>query len=168
MVEQIEKAKPKIEEKKDLWKRIVKLIRKKPEAKPEELKKRLALLPEQVFPYTKVGRPKRTYKRGIPAQQYRQLLARQKAYQRLIQQQAIQTGQILPEEAELLTEMPSEPQKKPIGTVFRSFGGKPYPPVETRPLASPREGDYYEDVDLMTGRRFLRRRLPAEAWIAGR
>lgn len=61
-------------------------------------------------------------------------------------------------------------QGRPIGTVFKSSGGSPYPPVERVPLAPSRvtaPQGYVETVDSFTGRRFMKKLPPTEKWSGG-
>jgi hypothetical protein len=58
--------------------------------------------------------------------------------------------------------------RRPVATVFRSSGGSPYPPVDSRPLMPSRAiPGYVEDVDAFTGRRFLRKLPQTEKWAGG-
>lgn len=129
------------------------------------------------------GRPAGTYKYGMPIQQYKKLLraarAKARAARIITMAQARARGittravyppqaqYVLPESEQVLPEQiiqqqPTPPLKRPIIPVFKSMGGSPYPPVADRPLQA--QGEYYEDVDLMSGKRIIRRRLPREAW----
>lgn len=59
-----------------------------------------------------------------------------------------------------------EPEKRPIVPVFKSSGGSPYPPVDTRPLApSNAYSDAIEKVDAFTGRRYFAPKPKPESWI---
>lgn len=62
-------------------------------------------------------------------------------------------------------QMPVERAVKPV---FKSSGGRPYPPVNRQPLQSNPNGEFYEGVDAFTGKQILKKRLPKEAWITGR
>jgi hypothetical protein len=57
-----------------------------------------------------------------------------------------------------------QPQKPPIATVFKSYGGHPFPPVNP-PLQRTPQANTYEDTDSFTGQRIIRQRPQAEAWI---
>lgn len=131
------------------------------------------------------------YRRWLSAQKQ---LARMRALERQraidfqrIQQQVQQSGGQMPTEEQLIAEeqgqviqspqpqlqqqMPqSRPfqyvqEKKPITTIFKSSGGKPYPAVDTTPLQGDRFSEYYEVADPFSGQRRLVRRPQAEAWI---
>jgi len=58
-------------------------------------------------------------------------------------------------------------EKRPIGRVFKSYGGSPYKPVSNQPLAPSRQTipyGYIESVDLMTSKRFIKALPKKEKW----
>lgn len=62
---------------------------------------------------------------------------------------------------------PPQPIRRPIATVFKGSGGKPYPAVENRPLTPARQTvpyGYVEEVDSFTGRRFIKQLPKPERW----
>ena len=135
------------------------------------------------------GRPTGSYKYGMPIQQYKKLLRRRKALARLQAHKAIQEG--VPPEVAIAQSQPSREQlpeseyrrevqvARPIVShnilqapnVFRGemigTGGQnnPVTPLSetSRPIANPR-GEYFQDVDLMSGRPILKRRV-TEKWL---
>jgi hypothetical protein len=59
-------------------------------------------------------------------------------------------------------------QERPVGRVFRSYGGSPYPPVDRRPIAPSQQiPGYIETVDAFTGRRYLKPKPRPEKWATG-
>lgn len=120
-----------------------------------------------VFGYRKFIRAQKA------ARKYAAIAQRAQMYQQIQQQQQVPMPQQVPIPQEMAQyqqypqEIPQIPAKKPIGTVFKSSGGSPYPPVNPAPLQGTATGEFYEDTDAFTGRRILRRRLPAEAWARG-
>jgi len=115
-------------------------------------------------------------------QQYPQMVAQRAYNQQMQQQQQVieqqpQYRQPLPQYQQPqpvyqqpyhTQQMPQQPQQRAIGTVFRSSGGSPYPPVDRRPLQATNQTipqGYVESVDVMTGRRYLKPVPRAEAWI---
>jgi len=57
-------------------------------------------------------------------------------------------------------------QRRPIGTPFRSSGGRPYEPVPQERLAhSQTYADAVETVDLMSGRRYFKPKPRPEGWM---
>jgi hypothetical protein len=61
-------------------------------------------------------------------------------------------------------QMPQEPQKRPITTIFKSYGGSPYKPVTADQQPSYDDGVYYTDYDSFTGKQILKKRQQAEKW----
>jgi len=151
-------------------------------------KLRMPMYPQQAVskPTSKGrGRPSGTYKYGMPIQQYKrllrvarararatQILAMAQARERRIMEMRAAPPQVVSQYAPqpeyvsqpVVQQQIQPPLKRPIIPVFKSSGGSPYPPVEDRPLQTNPQGDFYEDVDLMSGRRIIKRRLPKEAW----
>lgn len=144
--------------------------------------------PVSVFTYRKVMARQRAYQRLLAAQKmaetgamptYQSPYQSQASYTASLQPQQYQPSQIpinsytpqlqAQQQASMQAQMAFQPQapvQREIKTVFKSFGGSPYPPVNPQPLmASDPYSAYVEDVDLMTGRRFLKMRPKAEKWI---
>lgn len=81
-----------------------------------------------------------------------------------------QGGYQMPQEYIPPLEYTQEPQKQPIGRVFKSYGGSPYPPVSSEPLAPTHQTipqGYVEMVDSFTGKKILKRLPPPEKWATG-
>ena len=72
---------------------------------------------------------------------------------------------------------PQYPQQAPqastmreVKPVFRSSGGKPYPAVDTTPLANNQmtiPQGYVENVDSFTGKRYIKKLPTTEKWAGG-
>ena len=62
---------------------------------------------------------------------------------------------------------PQQAPQRPVATVFKGSGGSPYPPVDRRPLAPPRQtipSGYVEVADAFTSKRYLKKLPQAERW----
>ena len=78
--------------------------------------------------------------------------------------------QQMPQQMQVPNQYSQQAQKRPIGTVFKSSGGSPYPPVNSQSLAPTSQTipyGYVESVDTMTGRRFLKQLPKTERWAGG-
>lgn len=66
-------------------------------------------------------------------------------------------------------QMPQQPQQRVIGTIFKSAGGSPYPPVNRQPLQATNQTipqGFVEVVDSFTGRRYYKPLPRKESWIS--
>lgn len=92
--------------------------------------------------------------------EYAQFLAEQQA-----QTQYQQVPQQIPQQYQY---QQPQPTQRPIGTVFKSSGGSPYPAVNSQPRIAPSSETipygYVEAVDLMTGRKYIKKLPPSERW----
>ena len=93
------------------------------------------------------------------------------AEQEFSQFQQMQMQQQMPQQfqqPQFQQQFQEQPIRRPVARVFRSYGGSPYPPVDSRPLMPSRAiPGYVEDVDAFTGRRFLRKLPQTEKWAGG-
>jgi len=124
--------------------------------------------------------------RQIPQQQQQMQQQMQQQAPQQMPQQYTQEGQQMPQEMAQMQPQQQYPQQqqmpdmqtvgmdrpgpaqhnvREIRPVFKSSGGRLGYEVNQRPLVNNPQGDYYEDVDMLTGRRFLKRRPQAEGWL---
>lgn len=130
----------------------------------EQLKQQLILMKQQAVPQYE-----RQQYQSQPASQptpEEQMVAQMEAVQQPNTVQAVGTIPQYPQQ-QYPQQYPQESQKRPIATVFKGSGGKPYPAVESQPLAPSRQTvpyGYVETVDAFTGRRFLKPLPRSERW----
>ncbi len=129
-----------------------------------------------VFGYRKFLRAQNAMKRYQGLLQLQRM--QQQMQQQVPQQYQQQVQEVIPEEEQYpsqqqipqISQLQAQQQaqmpiRREVTPVFKSSGGKPYPAVNTAPLQGDRYSEYYEDTDLLSGKRRMLRRLPAEGWM---
>lgn len=112
------------------------------------------------------------YREPAPQQQMPQEMEMEMEYEPQVQQ-VQQMPQQMPQQypvQQIPIQQVDHSGQRPIGRIFKSYGGSPYPPVERRPLAPTAQtipAGYIEVVDAFTGQRKLKQLPPTERWAGG-